>query len=125
MTGARTKRRQMSKGQIAMIAAVSCVIVDAARSPKVGNADRGVIRTKKTAGVSEGAMVKAFAVREYADFATQVINGVCTLTCSKSLSCAELYGARSALRQGSRSAGPVHFSKADISAGNFLLAVKR
>jgi hypothetical protein len=71
---ANVRRRQMNKGQIAMIAAVSFLNAEkTSPSSKGGRPDNGMA---KACGVSQGTMVKAFLVKQYAaDLVPGIIAG--------------------------------------------------
>jgi hypothetical protein len=75
--GANTKRRQMTKGQMAMIGATNFISTYKTPQGKVGRPDQGISRTAKLVGVTQPTMTKAFLVREYApDLVPSVIAGI-------------------------------------------------
>src|SRR3954453_1035751 len=62
--GANVKRRQMNKGQIAMIAAVS--LVRANHSDPDKQQEQSIRRAAKVTGIPHPTLVKALAVKRYA-----------------------------------------------------------
>jgi hypothetical protein len=77
---ANTRRRQMTKGQIAMIGAMSFRIDPKTPSPKGGRPDKGQTSTARAVGVDPKLIAKALLIKEYAsDLVSDVIGAKITL----------------------------------------------